>query len=140
MQIYNKYTIPVPQNLLQRIDRTSPAHVGKFRNAVDFIVPQTHQSLLRQMVRSHVKDDSNVGGPDQTYWNSTNFISIMHPNGEYTRYDHLRRNSAKVRAGQYVHVGQEIAHVGITGYTIFRTYIFRYLYLVGITCGPILTP
>ncbi|MEJ7640943.1 MAG: hypothetical protein WKF36_01975 [Candidatus Nitrosocosmicus sp.] len=37
----NKYIIPVPQGTLQRIDRTSsPAHTGKLRNAVDFVVPQ----------------------------------------------------------------------------------------------------
>src|ERR671910_1364075 len=34
----NKYKLPVPKDLLKRIDRTSsPAHVGKLRNAVDFI-------------------------------------------------------------------------------------------------------
>ena len=36
----NIYTIPVPREMLQRIDRSSsPAHVGKLRNAVDFIAP-----------------------------------------------------------------------------------------------------
>src|SRR5919198_711685 len=34
----NKYKLPVPKHLLQRVDRTSsPAHVGKLRNAIDFI-------------------------------------------------------------------------------------------------------
>ena len=41
MNALNKYILPVPKNLLQRIDRTSsPAHVGNLRNAVDLIVPQ----------------------------------------------------------------------------------------------------
>jgi hypothetical protein len=39
MSAKNKYRIPVPQHLLDRIDRTSPAHVGKLRNTVYFIVP-----------------------------------------------------------------------------------------------------
>jgi hypothetical protein len=35
----NDYKLPVPKKLLQRIDRTSsPAHMGKLRNAIDFIV------------------------------------------------------------------------------------------------------
>ena len=35
----NKYKLPVPKDLLQRIDRTSsPAHMDKLRNAIDFIV------------------------------------------------------------------------------------------------------
>jgi hypothetical protein len=38
----NKYKLPVPKNNLQRIDRTSsPAHLGKLRNAIDFIVDES---------------------------------------------------------------------------------------------------
>lgn len=37
----DRYVLPVPKDLLQRIDRTSsPAHVGKLRNAIDFIVDE----------------------------------------------------------------------------------------------------
>lgn len=64
-----------------------------------------------------VKDDSNVGGTGPSYWNYTNFIAIMHSDGEYSRYDHLEYVSAKVRVGQQVSAGQEIARVGMTGYT-----------------------
>jgi murein DD-endopeptidase MepM/ murein hydrolase activator NlpD len=131
MQIYNKYTIPVPQSLLQRIDRTSsPAHIGKLRNAVDFIAPQNTPVLASADGKvTYVKDDSNVGGSDPSYWNYSNFISIMHQNGEHTRYDHLGRNSAKVRTGQQVRAGQEIARVGMTGYTYvphlhFQVFVF----------------
>jgi murein DD-endopeptidase MepM/ murein hydrolase activator NlpD len=115
----NKYVIPVPQSLLQGIDRTpSPAHVGKLRNAVDFIAPQSTPVLAAAdgAVR-YVKDESSVGGPNPSYWNYTNFIAIMHQNGEYTRYDHLQHNCAKERSGQRVQAGQEIARVGMTGYT-----------------------
>ena len=123
--------MPVLQSLLQRIDRTSsPAHVGNLRNAVDFIVPNNTVVLAAaEGVVTYVKDDSNVGGPDPSYWNYTNFISVMHQNGEYTRYDHLKRNSAKVRTGQHVQAGQEIANVGMTGYTYiphlhFQVFVF----------------
>ncbi len=127
----NKYTIPVPQNLLQEINRTSsPAHVGKLRNAVDFVVPQyTPVLAAADGTVTYVKDDSNIGGPDPSYWNYTNFIVIMHQNGEYTRYDHLQRNCAKVRAGQQVQAGKEISNVGMTGYTYiphlhFQVFVF----------------
>jgi hypothetical protein len=37
----NRYKLPVPKVLLKRIDRTSsPAHQGKLRNAIDFIVDE----------------------------------------------------------------------------------------------------
>ena len=41
MSTKNRYMIPLPRKLLQRIDRSSsPAHIGKLRNAVDFIAPK----------------------------------------------------------------------------------------------------
>ena len=131
MSTYNKYIIPVPQGILQRIDRTSsPAHIGKLRNAVDFIVPQNTPVLAAaDGLVTFVKDDSNVGGPDPSYWHSSNFISIMHSYGEYTRYDHLAYHSSKVTVGQQVRAGQEIANVGMTGYTYtphlhFQVFVF----------------
>ena len=131
MSTKNRYRMPVPQDLLQRIDRTSsPAHVGNLRNAVDFIVPPNTPVLAAaDGIVTYVKDDSKVGGPDPSYWNYSNFVSIMHQNGEHTRYDHLERNSAKVRSGQQVRAGQEIARVGMTGYTYtphlhFQVFVF----------------
>lgn len=86
----NKYTIPVPRKMLQRIDKSFPAHIGKLRYAVDFIVPKgTPVLAAAEGVVTNIKDDSNVGGPDASYWFYTNFITIKHSNGEYSRYDHL---------------------------------------------------
>ncbi len=53
MSAKNKYRMPVPQNLLQRVDRTSPANVGNLRKAVDFVVPPDTPVLAGQMARSH---------------------------------------------------------------------------------------
>ncbi len=62
----NKYTIPVPKDILLRIDRTSsPVHFGSLRNAVDLIVPQSTPVLAAaDGTVIYVHDDSNVGGPD----------------------------------------------------------------------------
>ena len=131
MTTNNKYGIPIPRNLLLRIDRTSsPAHIGILRNAIDFIAPQNTPVLVAadgQVV--FVNDDSNIGGPNPTYWNTSNFITVLHPNGEYSRYDHLEYYSAKVKVGQQVNAGQEIAKVGMTGYTYvphlhFQVFLF----------------
>jgi murein DD-endopeptidase MepM/ murein hydrolase activator NlpD len=115
----NKYGLPVPKDLLQRIDRTSsPAHVSRLRNAIDQIAPQnTPVFAAADGMVTFVKDDSNVGGPDPSYWVYANFISTMHSNGEHSRYDHLKYGSSKVRVGQQVKQDQEIARVGMTGYT-----------------------
>src|SRR5918996_46226 len=60
----NKYKLPVPKHLLQRIDRTSsPAHVGKLRNAIDFIADiGTPVLAAEDGLVTAVKDTSNTGG------------------------------------------------------------------------------
>ncbi len=133
MSTFNEYRMPVPKYLLQRIDRTSsPAHFGKLRNAIDLIVPQnTPVFAAADGVVTFVKDDSNIGGPDPSYWIYTNFIAIMHLNGEYSRYDHLEYGSTTVRAGQQVRAGQEIAKVGMTGYTYIPHLHFQVFVMTG---------
>jgi murein DD-endopeptidase MepM/ murein hydrolase activator NlpD len=131
MSTTNHYSLPVPKNALQRIDRmSSPAHVGKLRNAVDFIVREDTPVLAAaDGFVTLVKDDSHIGGPSIEYWQYSNFIVIQHANGEYSRYDHLAYRSATVTAGQHVRKGQVIARVGMTGFTYlphlhFQVFIF----------------
>jgi murein DD-endopeptidase MepM/ murein hydrolase activator NlpD len=131
MSAINNYSLPVPKNELQRIDRiSSPAHVGKLRNAIDFIVAENTPVLAAaDGIVTFVKDDSQIGGPSIEYWHHSNFIVIQHPNDEYSRYDHLAHRSAVIRTGQYIERGQVIARVGITGFTYlphlhFQVFIF----------------
>jgi murein DD-endopeptidase MepM/ murein hydrolase activator NlpD len=123
--------MPISIDLLQQMDRTSsPAHIGNLRNAVDFIAPKNTPVLVAADGEvAFVNDDSNIGGPDPSYWTTTNFITIKHPFGEYSRYDHLEYHSAKVRVGQQVRAGQEIARIGMTGFTYiphlhFQVFVF----------------
>ena len=127
----NRYNMPIPLECVQKIDRnSSPAHILSLRNAIDFVAPQNTPVLAAaDGVVIFVKDDSNTGGPYPFYWDFTNFITIAHSNGEYSRYDHLQYHSAKVRAGQKIKSGQEIARIGMTGFTYiphlhFQVFVF----------------
>jgi murein DD-endopeptidase MepM/ murein hydrolase activator NlpD len=84
----NRYKLPVPKYLLQRVDRnSSPAHSGKLRNAIDFIVDEETPVLsAADGIVTFVNDSSSIGGSNPIYWSHTNFIVIMHSNGEYSRY------------------------------------------------------
>lgn len=131
MKAKNSYRIPVPREMLQRIDRrSSPAHIGKLRNAVDFVVAKNTPVLAAAAgVVTYIQDDSNIGGPDASYWFYTNFITIKHSNGEYSRYDHLDYKSSTVKLNQKVSAGEVIAKVGMTGYTYiphlhFQAFLF----------------
>ena len=133
----NRYRLPVPKTLLERVDRTSsPAHTGKLRNAIDFIVAENTPVLAAANgIVTYVNDDSSIGGANPIYWNFTNFIVIMHANEEYSRYDHLAPQSSKVKVGQAVSEGQEIAKVGMTGFTFSPHFTFRFSFLLELISG-----
>jgi len=59
----NRYRLPVPRNLLERVDRTSsPAHAGNLRNAIAFIVPENTPVLAAANgIVTYLKDDSIIG-------------------------------------------------------------------------------
>ena len=131
MQAVNRYALPVPKDKMERVDRTSsPAHMGRLKNAIDFIVPQgTTVFAAADGVVTFVRDDSYTGGSSMEYWYDSNFIVIQHPNSEYSRYAHLEHKSAKVMIGQHVRAGQPIARVGMTGFTYlphlhFQVFVF----------------
>jgi murein DD-endopeptidase MepM/ murein hydrolase activator NlpD len=130
----NRYRLPVPKDLLQRTDRTSsPAHLGKLRNAIDFITDEETPVLAAaDGIVTFVKDDSNTGGANPMYWDYTNFIVIRHPNGEYSRYDHLSYRSARVKVGQHIRAGKKIARVGMTGFTYVPHLHFQVFVVTGI--------
>jgi murein DD-endopeptidase MepM/ murein hydrolase activator NlpD len=99
---------------------------------VDFIAPQNTPVLAAVDGEVlFISDNSNAGGPDPLYWNTTNFITIKQSKGEYSRYDHLEYHSAKVKVGQHVIAGQEIAKVGMTGYTYIPHLHFQVFVFIG---------
>jgi murein DD-endopeptidase MepM/ murein hydrolase activator NlpD len=129
----NTYTIPIPREMLQGIDRSSsPAHVGKLRNSVDFIAPRgTSVLAAADGIVDFINDDFNFGGPDASYWFYTNFITIRHSNGEFSRYDHLEYKSSKVGLNQRVYAGDEISKVGMTGFTFIPHLHFQVFIVTG---------
>jgi murein DD-endopeptidase MepM/ murein hydrolase activator NlpD len=134
MTAVNSYRLPVPRVNLRRIDRTSsPAHAGKLRYAIDFIVPEDTPVLAAaDGIVTYIKDDSRVGGTDVIYWEYSNFVVIMHENGEYSRYDHLAYHSSRVAVGQHVSAKHAIPRAGMTGYTFMPHLHFQVFVATGI--------
>ena len=69
--------------MISRIDRTSsPAHIGKLRNAVDFLAPiGTPVVAAANGIVTYVEDSFNIGGADYSYWKFSNFVVLKHSNG-----------------------------------------------------------
>ncbi|MBI4095999.1 MAG: M23 family metallopeptidase [DPANN group archaeon] len=118
----NKYALPIDLSAILKATATdSPAHAktyksGKHYYAIDFIcqVGTPIKSALEGVVVD-IKDDSSVGGPDESFDVLGNYVEIKHQNGEYSMYEHIR-TGAKVRIGNSVRTGQIIALSGATGW------------------------
>ncbi len=110
------YSYPVSGHPKMTADE-SPAHVGKLRYAVDFIVPVGTPVLASANgIVVEVKDDSDIGGKEMKFEKFGNYIEIMHANKEYSEYEHLAKGSALVKEGDHVIKGQIIAKSGATGW------------------------
>ena len=118
MKTRNKYIYPVEINKDVRITYDeSPAHVDNLRNSVDFIIPEgTPIKAVLDGVVVDVKSDSDIGGPDKSFEEFGNFVEIEHSNGEYSEYEHLKKNGVLVKIGDRVKQGQIIGYSGNTGW------------------------
>lgn len=118
MKTRNKYFYPIERTRKVRVDyKSSPAHVGRLKNSVDFIVPvgTTIKAGLDGVVVD-VKQDSDIGGDDESFDKFGNYIEIRHRNGEYSIYEHIMKNGSKVKKGERVKANQPIGLSGATGW------------------------
>jgi len=118
MKTKNKYHLPVKKEDFSKIDRTSsPAHIGKLKNSVDFICKEgTPIKASLSGVVVDVKQDSDIGGEYKSYDKSGNYIEIKHENEEFSIYEHIRKGGALVKVGDKVKTGQVIGYSGATGW------------------------
>ena len=71
----------------------------------------------RDGVVAGVRQDSDRGGPGQSFVQDANYVLIRHADGTFGEYYHLKRDGALVKLGQHVVAGQPIALSGNTGET-----------------------
>ncbi len=114
----NKYSYPI--DLTNKVKITyceSPAHVGRLKHAVDFITLEgTPIKAVADGIVIDVKQDSDIGGLDQSYEKQGNYIEIKHQNGEYSIYEHIRKSGSLVKKSDEVKNGQIIGYSGSTGW------------------------
>ena len=92
------------------------SHSGENEYAVDFemeIGTQVHAA--RGGTVAEVKADSASGGTSAAYARQANYILVMHDDGSFGNYVHLRPGGAVVRPGDRVEAGQIIGYSGNTG-------------------------
>ncbi len=111
----NQYQYPVNCGRLSYDE--SPAHTGRLKYSVDFIIPEgTPIKAALSGVVVDVKQDSDDGGPDKRFDSLGNYIEIEHRCKEYSIYEHIKKNGSKVKIGDKVKKGQVIGLSGNTGW------------------------
>ncbi|MBI4983770.1 M23 family metallopeptidase [Candidatus Woesearchaeota archaeon] len=104
MKPKNKYQYPV-ENAKITYDE-SPAHTGRLKHAADFIIPEgTPIKASLDGIAVDVRQDSDIGGPDESFDKFENYIEIKHQNGEYSIYEHIRKDGALVKVSDKVKTG-----------------------------------
>lgn len=91
-------------------------HQGKY--AWDFIMDEgTKVCASRPGVVVQIKEDSNLGGPDISFMEHANRITVLHEDGSFADYVHLRQEGALVEPGDQVVAGHVIGYSGNTGWS-----------------------
>ena len=92
------------------------SHYGENAYAVDFEMPEgTPVYASRDGLVAEVKKDSRAGGTSPLYNSDANYILIMHEDGSFANYAHLRFGGAVVEPGDRVTAGDLIGFSGNTG-------------------------
>ncbi len=73
----------------------------------------------REGIVTATKEDSDLGGLKDEYYNKGNHIIINHIDGSVAMYWHLKKDGVLVNIGDTITKGQLIGYSGNTGYTAF---------------------
>lgn len=94
------------------------SHEGRDSYAVDFRMPVgTPVVAARGGVVVDVEQSHDKGGWDERFYDTANYIVILHPDGTTGEYYHLKQHGAAVHVGQRVKAGEMIGWSGNTGHT-----------------------
>jgi len=117
------YHLPFEKGRTYRVSQSYNgrlSHHGLDRYAVDFAMPEgTTVCAVRDGVVVDLKESSNTGGPDKKHKDQSNYVSILHADGAFGEYHHLKIDGVLVEIGEWVAAGQPIALSGNTGYSTF---------------------
>jgi len=93
------------------------SHKGDQRYALDFVMKEgTAVYAARDGIVAMTEESNFEGGNSEIYNDKANFVSVLHIDGTFADYSHLRQNGVTVRVGQRVRAGQIIGFSGATGY------------------------
>lgn len=86
--------------------------------AIDWAMPVgTEVYPARPGIVVAVRQDCSEGGPNLRYKPDFNYVIVLHDDGTFAQYAHLKQDGVLAHLGDRVTTGQPIALSGNTGYT-----------------------
>jgi murein DD-endopeptidase MepM/ murein hydrolase activator NlpD len=114
------YRLPFPNGDSYRVSQGFGgdfSHGGELQHALDFDMPdKTPVYAARGGIVVMMEEKNTEGGPSEDMMEFANYITVMHSDGTFADYTHLRHNGVNVKLGQQVRMGQLIGYSGATGY------------------------
>lgn len=87
-------------------------------NSLDFSMPEGTEILAaREGTVVEVVQQNNVSCPRQECEKFNNYIMILHPDGTFANYVHIKQNGARFKPGDKVKKGDVIAYSGNVGWS-----------------------
>ncbi len=106
-------TFPVLQSYNDMMTHDAPS-----RYAIDFGMPGgSHVCAAREGVVVGLFEDSDEGGPNESFNKKSNYVLVRHDDLTIASYHHLQKDGVMVRIGEEVEKGQVLAYSGATGFT-----------------------
>lgn len=116
MKTKNLYEMPLDEENIIRIDKSSLAHKGKLRYAIDFLCEEgTPVYAAKEGRIVKVTNNKVKGGPNQPITDAGNQVLIEHSNSEFSHYAHLKK--VRVKKGDYIKVKEDLGKSGNTGFS-----------------------
>jgi len=115
------YRLPYASGTSYRISQGyngTATHKGRSQYAIDFAMPVgTKIFAVREGIVVQTKSNSNIGGYEKKFSAHGNHVTILHSDGTFATYYHLKHHGVLVKVGQRVNRGYPIGYSGNTGYT-----------------------
>lgn len=117
------YRLPYPDGLRFPITQAEGQNITTHGDAgsvhaVDIDMPEgTPVLAARDGVVVRIEARFGNGAPSEAFKDKANFVDVMHNDGTWATYAHLRRNGVSVYLGEPVRQGQIIGFSGSSGYS-----------------------
>ena len=94
------------------------SHSGTLAYSIDFDMPEgTPIYSARSGIVVELEEGFSEGGSDKYFEDKANFVMVVHNDGTFAEYSHLKLNGVAVSVGQRIRTGQLLGYSGATGYT-----------------------